>query len=117
MNKIIANQEVMLKQMAEIKEMLVRIEQFLTAHEQEGLSKDKILAEIKELAKLHGELPFIRIDRIEQILTANEQKTDNEIAIKEIDRYIDNRDCPMPTEAIVHFELCKDWLQQEQECQ
>ena len=53
----------------------------------------------------------------DKILTANEQKTDNEIAIKEIDRYIDNRDCPMPTEAIVHFELCKDWLQQEQECQ
>ena len=73
------------------------------------------------------------MERTLQILTANEQEdgvvqcstcsgkwsdaTDNEIAIKEIDRYIDNRDCPMPTEAIVHFELCKDWLQQEQECQ
>ena len=34
------------------------------------MDKEKTLADIKELAKRYGELPFIRIDRIEEILNA-----------------------------------------------
>ena len=33
-------------------------------------TKQALLADIKELAKLYGELPFVRIDRIEQILNS-----------------------------------------------
>jgi len=47
--------------------------------------KEKMLADIKELAKQYGELPFIRIDRIEQII--NSLPSEEEIAKGMIEEY------------------------------
>jgi len=48
-----------------------------------------ILDEIKKEAQRHGELPFVRIDRIPEILTAQEGESDIDKALCWIGRYQD----------------------------